>query len=283
MTKVRVGVVVAGKFRRLLSLAENKKGEVVVGIQSAENYQYGLDGTKILHQKYTVHASLDSDTYNTITHTLVLSDGRKLRSYSVTDAIKSKSGFAMLFARRCPDLSNDRYLLKNSKKFIPVVLSSYDPVMATPVFAVFVGSIDTKFKATQSPDFAVTEIPLSKVKLVIIHGAIALPSHRTGDLMHAMTFKPESAPPQYQAMFSNMMKGWDSDTCMTASTAIFMKILGHHIRFILKNENLGAEAVTYLHGMLQGMGQTTSPDEEEGPDQILALTGLDRPPSASQK
>ena len=282
MAKIRIGYVVGGRFRRLLSLAENGRGEVVIGIRSAENYFYNSEGTKILQQKYSVHASLDSERYSTITHTIVLSDGRKLRSYSVTDAIKSRSGFALLFSRRCPDLSNDRYLLENSKKFTPVVLGEYDSRRATPVFAVHVGGAETEFKPSKTHEFAITEIPFAKLKLIIIHGFLGTPSHRTGDLLHGMTFKPESAPPDLQDHLWSLMKGRDEDTSVDFAREMFRNLLAKHIRYVLKNEQLGGWNASWLMNLLKAMGEPIT-DEAEGPDGTVTLWSLDRRPSCSPR
>ncbi|MBR0839627.1 hypothetical protein JQ607_05415 [Bradyrhizobium liaoningense] len=281
MRKVRVGAVVDGKFRRLLSIAENSKNELTIGIQSAATYEFSPGGPQIIQQKYTVHASLDSPTYNTITHTLVLSDGQRLRSYAVTDAIKTKSGFALLFSRRCPDLSLDRYLLQNAKAFVPVVLGTYDTKSMTPVHAVFVGAADTEFDTSLASDFMVHQIVFNQTRLVIVHGAFPLPSHSTGDLSHIQTFKPEDAPPEIQDLLWNLMKGWSSQVCLDAAQAIFKGLFGRYAALLIRDANLDEPSVKFLRDMAAAAGIPIP--ETVGPEQSLVAirSGQGHPPPAN--
>jgi hypothetical protein len=263
--KVRVGVIVDGKFRRLLSIGESSKGELTIGIQSAATYQYGQDGPSILQQKYTVHASSDSPTYNTITHTQSLSDGHRLRSYALTDAIKSgRCTFTHLFSRRCPNLSNDRYLLRDAKAFVPVILGTCDVNRMTPTHSVFVGHANAEFNVPDHPDFGVQQIIFTNFRVVIVFGMLGLPSHHTGDLMHSMTFKPEEAPPEMQESLWNLMRGRPAQQCLDELMVTLRLLTGKHLRHIINTAGLDAETCEFLVRWAEAHRIPIPPEDEDG-------------------
>jgi hypothetical protein len=279
--KIRVGLLVDGQFRRLLSLAE-KRNELTIGIANAEHFSFTPGETKVLQQKYTVHASPNSPVYNTITHTLRLSNGERLRSYILTDAVKGKSGFSHLFSRRCPDLRNERYLLRDASAFDPIILGDYSPQRMTPLLSVFVGGPSNDFDAT-SPDFFVRQIQLPSFRVVVAIAMCVLPSHWTGDLAHSNTFKPEDFPPEVQDMMWGLLKGISPASCLEKATTINKALIGRYIGLVLRTaKELGVDNRVFLARWAEANGITISDSDGTGETSLLIEPpGLDQPPSAT--
>jgi hypothetical protein len=68
--KVRFTVSVEGAPRNLFSILERKNGDLTIGFGFALHVGHEVENPKVLHQKYSVHVSPDSEEFSTLTHTL---------------------------------------------------------------------------------------------------------------------------------------------------------------------------------------------------------------------
>ena len=73
-------------------------------------------GTPILEQRFSIHPSLKSAEFTTVKHTTNLADGKRIVHTALTDAVKGKTGFFMIFARRAPIMSADKYFLSERRQ-----------------------------------------------------------------------------------------------------------------------------------------------------------------------
>lgn len=162
------------------------------------------ENPEILHQKYSVHMSPNSPEFSTIVHTLWLSDGRKLLSRALTDAVKSKKGFFHIFSRRCSDLSPARYDVPESDGAQRLELASVIENF-TLIYSVFVGHSSSTFGP--QPNTSVIEFAFSEFKIIVLSAYIPLPPHHTGYFLHNLTFRPEIEDIITQGAMRDLMRG----------------------------------------------------------------------------
>jgi hypothetical protein len=219
--KYRFTVGAAGADRNLFSVLERKNGDLTIGFGFALRYESDESNPDIKHQKYSVHVSPNSQKFNTVKHELWLNDGTKLTSSFLTDAVKSKSGFHPIFCRRCPDLTNDRYLVAPDDKAKLIKLTGCK-LAGTFFYGVFVGSTDSVFGA--HPGVDVMEIAFSCFKIVVLSHHLLLPPNHRGKLLHTMTEPPEHPLPEVQFHLREAMRGKTAAFCATYFKEASMKL-----------------------------------------------------------
>jgi hypothetical protein len=192
------------KPRVLFSIFEKPNGELIIPIRTSE--RYGTDyssGSPILEQRFSIHPSLKSQEYTTAKHTTNLQDGRQVTSVALTDAVKQKTGFSLIFALRAPNMAPDKYLLsdkdKGNSKFFE--LPPTNPLTATLYYGLLVGSPEIEFKASD-PQLLVFQHRYKRFRIVLLATwFLGSPSHHTSEFLHVLTADPETPSSSTERMF----------------------------------------------------------------------------------
>jgi len=191
--RTRFAARIGGIPRILFSIIEKQNGELLLVPKTGARMETH-DGPLLLEQRYSIHPSPNSAEFTTIKQTLNAEDGQSITSVILTDAVKKKTGFSIIFVRRVQNLESDRYILKESTKKHErtFVLAEYDPDLYTMLFGVLIGHPDTKFDATAS-GIVVNHFPFKQFKIILLESIVMMPSHSTSQYTHAVTLPPEEA------------------------------------------------------------------------------------------
>jgi hypothetical protein len=156
-----------------------------------DNKNDPVAGKLINEQRFSLHTSPDSiHGINTFHQTYRV--GEHVRNgYSFTKVIKSESGFAPLFSRRCPDLAKQHYVSGFKKNMIEVPLGRYDPTKFMLIYSVFVGPPKRQFRLYCDNDVCVAQHQFSQFTLVVLWNFLSLPSSDTGWKLHVEIPHPE--------------------------------------------------------------------------------------------
>lgn len=191
---IRVCMKANNKICKLFSIVERNDGDLVISLNSAENFRVGykknnVSQPQITHQKYSVHCSNQSQTnINVLKHQLKFDKGEEKVTQHFTKAIKQTNKFAPLFGARAPDLFNVRYEAVEDEKNI--VLANFNTKKATPFYLVSVCNKKAP-PPTYFKDYNFQYIKFSQFNLLILWSFINLPSHDTGFKLHFLTKPPE--------------------------------------------------------------------------------------------
>jgi hypothetical protein len=204
-----------GSLRILFTILEKPNGELIIPMKTGERAETNL-GPRLLEQRYSIHPSPQSREFTTIKQTVNTDDGKTETSVILTDAVKLKTGFAIVFVRRVQDLMPERYVIQspNRKNEQTRVLADLDPILHTLFIGVFLGHPDTPFDASHD-DVVVSHFPFKEFKVIILSTGKLIPVHYTTDYAHAVTFPPETLPDvNSQAILRTHMQGKTPDICI---------------------------------------------------------------------
>lgn len=175
----------------------------------------GIGGPEILEQRFSIHPSPRSADYTTIKQTLNTADGKSQTSAMLTDAVKRKNGYSILFARRVQDLRDAKYILPLTGKPRRIyTLAEYNPEFHCLYFAVFLGHPDSVFDA-RSDGIVVSHFPFREFKIVILMSLDGWPSHSSTHYTTAVTVAPEiTEDDATKAVLRSHMAGKSPEICL---------------------------------------------------------------------
>jgi hypothetical protein len=208
---------IASKARVLFSILEKPNGELIIPFRAAE--RFGVDyttGIPVLEQRYSIHPSLRSEEFTTVKHTTNLADGRQIVHVALTDAVKQKTGFSLMFVYRAPNMSPDKYLLseKDKNRSLIVSLPEYDPKLFTLFCGVLLGSPEIEFKARHR-HVLVRQHCFKRFRIVVLSGRLSLPSYHSSEIMQVLTLDPTlSGSVAEQAVRRQKMRGKSDGVCI---------------------------------------------------------------------
>lgn len=198
--------------RILFSVLEKENGELILVSKTAERTK--PNGPVIREQRFSVHPSQRSPIYTTVKQTLNTADGKSETSVMLTDAVKRKAGFSILYARRVQNLDEDRYTIGGNRKHKLNVLADYDPSFYSLYFAVFLGHPDAPFEA-RTDGVVVSHFRFRSFKLLVLASLDAVPSHYSTHYATAVTFPPEvSKQNEIQDALRFQMTGRPPEACL---------------------------------------------------------------------
>jgi hypothetical protein len=274
LSKTRFVVRIADSPRILFSILEKPNGELIVPIRTAERFTDGT-GPRLLEQRYSIHPSPGSPDFTTIKQTINVHEGKSVTSVILTDAIKKRSGFSLIFVRRVQNLTPDRYAIKlplktNERAF---VLADLDPDLHTLFFGLFIGHPDSTFDASAA-DVFVAQFPFKECKIVILMSAFLMPAHYTSEFAHAVTLPPETAPDEVtRATLRYQMQGKSAGICVRQFRNA-VKLLSKRLWEKALTEVTEPELIEFINDKIRETGDVTmTPVEEDtGPQSIHMLS-----------
>jgi hypothetical protein len=264
----RFAIRIPGGIRTLFKVIEKSSGEIIISIKGGTFYGYqndGAPGPRVLEERYSLHPSPKSKEFNVFKHTLNLEGGRSITTAALTDAIKLKNGFSIVFARRCQRLSDGpaEQPKTNEQTF---VLAEYDESMFNLMHAIFVGHPDSNFDA-KDPDIIANSFPFRMFQIVVTASLYALPSHSSTELLHSLTLRPEDEEVQYEER-RFLMRGRSPTICLEQYRNSVRLLASRFIKLILRTEiDLDPKTVEMLEGDLAKIGEVGLTDIELGPNQ----------------
>jgi hypothetical protein len=264
-TTTRFAVTVPGGIRTLFSVVEKQSGELIIPIKGADHV--GPDpqiGDVVVENRISIHPSTKSEQYNVIKLTTISARGEVTTAVSLTDAVKLKNGFGVIFSRRCQRFvaSDAEHMREDERTY---ALAEIDPSMFNLMHAVFVGHPDTAFDA-RHPDIVVNEFGFKMFKLVAMASVYPLPSHHTTEFLHTVTLPPEQAVDQ-EVLRRFVMTGRSPEVCIMQYRNSVTLLIARFIRHILATEDLDRSTIDMLNGDLARLGDvelgqlTTAPGQ----------------------
>lgn len=268
----RYGVRVAGGFRTLFTIIEKPGGELIIPIKGAE--RSGSDwssGKKVLEQRYSIHPSPKSAEFNVLKLTINLEGGESISTVALTDAVKAKRGFSILFARRCQTFADSPPEVINPKQQT-YALAEFDPTMFNLMHAVFVGSADSEFDA-RDENIVINSWTFEKFKIVVMASLYMLPSHHTTEMLHALTLPPETAK-QQEEVRRFLMQGRSPEVCLEQYRNSVKLLARRFLNMILETEKLDPKTVEMIRNDLAKIGEVglTDIELESGRPRVHMLT-----------
>jgi hypothetical protein len=231
----RFAVRVPGGFCTLFTVVEKANGELIIPIRGGD--RLGADwatGKQVLEQRYSVHPSPRSKEFNVIKLTLNVESSRSITAATLTDAVKLKNGFSIIFARRSQRLT-DRPSEEPKSQEKLFALPDFDPSHFNLFYAIFVGHPDVPFDATD-PDIVVSAFPFKTFKLIVMASLYQLPSHHTTEFLHSITMPPETKINQ-QALSRFLMTGRSPEVCLQQYRNSVKLLVSRFLRMILETES----------------------------------------------
>ena len=230
-------VNVAGKPRVLFSILEKPNGELIVPFRLLErrgaNY---MTGTPILEQRFSIHPSLKSAEFTTVKHTTNLADGKRIVHTALTDAVKGKTGFFMIFARRAPIMSADKYLLseRDRNRSTIVDLPEYNQATHTLFYSLFVGPNEIEFRGPENREVIVKQYSLKRFRIVFVAGLLSLPSVHSSEFMHILTMDPSlSSDTSEQEVWRGRMRGSPDHICLLKFKNAGFRLAKRFLEYVL--------------------------------------------------
>lgn len=265
-TTTRFAVRVPGSLRTLFTVIEKRSGELIIPIKGAARYGPNWStGKKILEQRYSIHASPNSAEFNVLKQTIKLEGGESITAVALTDAVKAKRGFSVLFVRRCQRLADTPPETINPKEQT-YALAEVDQNVFNFMHAIFIGSPHSEFDA-RDPDIVINSFVFKKFKIVVIASLYALPSHHTTEMLHALTLPPEKAQQEY-AERRFLMQGRSPEICLQQYRNSIKLLVRRFLNMILETEEgLTPETVEMIKDDLAKIGEIGLADVKLGPGQ----------------
>lgn len=270
-------------LRTLFSVIEKSNGELTITLKSGGYFgSKPQDGARVLEQRYSIHTSIKSADYNVMKLTMTIEDGRSLTLAALTDAVKKQKGFSILLARRCEDLSrvdgdhpsaNDRI----------VALGEYDPAGANLYFGIFIGHPNSDFDATHQ-GIVFSQFPFNNFKIVIACSFFELPSYHTTEVLHSLTFPPESDPEGEEAL-RFLMTGRTPEVCVSQYSNAKRLLARRLIEDVLEHEKLEPETIAMLRSDLALIGSVGMIElgTEQGQPTVHMLSNAEIPSPLSER
>lgn len=193
-----------------------------------------------LTQKYTIHPSNHLEFENYIHHTLQI-EGRSqpFETAQYTKAIKSGDRFAMLYARRAPNLQHSTYESGASGAKI-LSIGSYEPLYGTLCYSVVVGAASCRFPSIielgmEPSPLNIWQHVFGNINIAIIFSFISLPSDSTGALVHLMSVDPVTLRGEWQTGMQKFVDGLHPLHVLVHSLKYF-QYLGNEMVLLLKKD-----------------------------------------------
>jgi hypothetical protein len=280
-TTTRFAVRVLGGIRTLFTVIEKPNGELIVPIKGAD--RFGPDwseGKKVLEQRYSIHPSPKSEEFNVLKQTINLEGGDPITTVALTDAVKSKRGFSILFARRCQRLADGPPESINPKEQT-YVLAEFDQTLFNFMHAIFIGSPESQFDV-RDPDMVINSFTFKRFKIVVIASLYNLPSHNTTEMLHALTLPPEQAQQEYDER-RFLMQGRSPDVCLQQYRNSVKLLVRRFLNMILETEkDLDPKTIQMIKSDLVKIGEIGLTDIELGPTRPKVHFLTSGPPSVAR-
>lgn len=216
----RFAINVNGTPRSLFTVRISNQGSLLLSLKRPKMFRdFGVivedsgktveHGKEIAEQRFSVHPSPFLPDENVIHYTMYVDGSPKIEHRHYTRAIKINRRFALMFAKRCTDLSIGRYNLSSGKGEV-ISICEYHPTKFTLFCSVLVGPSGLPFDV---PNFDccefhnIVEREFGQFKLVLVYSFFSLPSHSTGAISHYGTIDPATQSDEERQVYAHFIDG----------------------------------------------------------------------------
>ncbi len=202
--------------RQLFSVVEKPSGELIIPINAAELFVSSGVEKRVREHRYSIHSSPKSQDYTTIKQTVELENDERITTVSLTDAVKKRNGFSIIYVRRCQNMVHGHNPVNYARKPSDQVYSlpEYDPAMFTLFHGLYVGHPDSEFSVTDS-DIIISPFRFREFQLIVFVSLEAFPSAAFCEFLHAVTAPPEANPSSVgQDILRYLMTGRSPENCI---------------------------------------------------------------------
>lgn len=210
---LRFCVRVNGVLKRLFSVKELKNGDLTIILKSADHYRdegtWSIDNNRrIVHQKYSVHRSLQSETgINALVHRLKMDDGVEYSTSHYTRALKQTNRHAALYSARIQDLRPEKYTVDENEQFSREI-ASFDSSKATFHYMLFVCNLESD-EIRSTADIAVRYFSFTHFRIAALWSFASVPSHYSALKCHFLTVDTQLTPPDTHVVLESLGDGFD--------------------------------------------------------------------------
>ena len=216
LRRVRFCVEVEDEPRELFRIEERPNGAITLLMKTDAYVSFGGQRSESKLNKISLHPSPKSATFNMAHLKMVAADDSLIEGHLLTDAIKKKTGFTLIYVRRAPDLSDSRFCLQLSELALDetIVVGKVSPTNAIFFHAVCIGSREIPFSETAFPNVSVSQSVFKTLRVIVLHtSALTFGSNRTGSYMFPRSIRPESVDIEFRDFVSEMMRGRPDFAC----------------------------------------------------------------------
>lgn len=215
-SRLRVTIDVAGKPRKLLSLAVRTNGDLILDVKPAPFHRPDPASTKleqrVISQRASVHKSPRALNGNLMTFTTALSDAPPIRTQSFTTAIKAaNSAFAPIYFRRFPALAAQDDTIDDGT-VESISLGELDERLFNLIIGVYIGRSDREFVCDFDP-IDIFQTRCGDFNVVILATFLTFPAIQHADGLNYWTTTAEG---------TSVTGGAEFDSCME-----FMRMCAH--------------------------------------------------------
>jgi hypothetical protein len=194
-------------------------------------------GTEIVEDRFIIHDSPLSSNYSTVHYSQISKDKRKQDVSQLTDAIKKKSGFAMLYGMATANLSNPFYARKPNDKSKIANIDTYDPKKFIFCYAVAIGAAGASFSVIAKEPVNIRQENFHRYTLVLFWSYVPFLSAPFSSFVHVMTLPPESAKTKDEVEeLRKLMTGASPAECVDAYFQMRRNLMDVHLQ---KSRSLG--------------------------------------------
>mgnify|MGYP000506440345 FL=1 len=183
-----IAVKSQGRLRKIFTIRENKEG-VYFFIKSGTQEGLPPNNKIVSYEKYSIHHSRKSATYNTVKLTTKFKSGEERTVSALTNAVKTRTGFSPVFVIRFSDLNAPIYDLKEGdKEKVILEINDFDPTENTLYFGIYIGRADTPFPAFEG--VTVSQRCYENIRVVLVYAYNMIPAIPYSYVYCRATFKP---------------------------------------------------------------------------------------------
>jgi len=242
MAKLNYRFTIRAAYRRriFLSAIEGVNGKLRLFLKPQKNLGYFNQdlASRIVQQKITIHESSRSAKYSTIHFTTICEGGTKLDQVQLTDAIKEKSGFALLQVKILPNLAMPHYELRSNDSATIYNIDDYDPKVFIFCYGVLIGPPGLHFAPSYKPSLQAAQYHFQEFSIVLLWCFLSQPSQPLGTQHSVFTVPPErAATSEEEAILRETMQGKSADDCIAAFEHVRNLARTQHLNAIAKGTN----------------------------------------------
>lgn len=180
-----------GVPRQILSMTENKKGDVYIGLLSGFSPGFEETNRRMQEHRFSIHCSENSPEFNVIKQTYSIIGEGPHETTALTNAIKNNSGFANIFTIRCTSLDSEKYNIPKNGAAELIDIGCVND-FETLYVSVLVGGMDSPILIDRDlTDLQFIEIKTKLFKIILLWANTDIPPINVCETAVLITFDPK--------------------------------------------------------------------------------------------
>ncbi len=180
-----------GVPRQILSINENKKGDVYITLLSGFSPGFEETNRRMQEHRFSIHYSENDPEFNMIKQTYSVTGEDPHKTAAWTNAVKKNSGFANVFTIRCTNLNSEKYNIPENER-AELINIGHVSDFETLYVSVLVGGMDSPILIDQDmTDLQFIEIKTKLFKIVLLWANTNVPPVNVCETAVSITFDPK--------------------------------------------------------------------------------------------